>query len=389
MRVLALKVIAFYLPQFHEIEENDKWWGSGFTEWVNVRKSTPLFDGHEQPRLPYEGNYYNLLDDDVKLWQATLAKQYGVYGFCYYHYWFNGKLLLEKPMEQMLANKAIDMPFCICWANEAWTRAWVGGSETLVPQHYGGEKEWEDHFDYLLPFLKDERYITEDGMPLVVIYRPEVIGCLKEMLAHWRYLARQAGLPGLKIAYQQVTADTTPGFSSQAFDYSIEFQPAYAMVFGDANKPWVKKTRFWGVLRSAKRLCHNLFERVTGEDLGRRAIERQGKLQTIDYDSIWDDILSMSPTSSKSLPGCYVGWDNTPRYGIKGMVHVGATPEKFRGYMSRMIRRSKEDYGSEYLFLTAWNEWAEGCIMEPDNIHGYAYLEALKGALEDCGEYPF
>ena len=136
-----MKIIAFYLPQFHEIPENDEWWGKGFTEWVNVKKASPLYDGHEQPRVPLGGNYYNLLDDEVKVWQAQIAKKYGVYGFCYYHYWFNGKMVLEEPMEQMLKNKNIDMPFCICWANEPWTKAWVGKKEVILPQFYGEEKE--------------------------------------------------------------------------------------------------------------------------------------------------------------------------------------------------------------------------------------------------------
>ena len=192
-----MKIITFYLPQFHEIPENNEWWGKGFTEWVNVKKAQPLYEGHEQPRVPLNENYYNLLDPNVQVWQAKIAKEYGVYGFCYYHYWFNGKLLLEKPMENMLKNRDIDIPFCVCWANEPWTRAWVGETKVLIPQLYGEKREWKEHFDYLLPFFKDSRYICDDGKPLVVIYRPEVIECLNEMLDYWNELAIQEGFEGV------------------------------------------------------------------------------------------------------------------------------------------------------------------------------------------------
>ena len=153
-----MKIIAFYLPQFHNIPENDEWWGDGFTEWVNVKAAKPLFEGHQQPKVPLNDNYYNLLDDNVKIWQAKIAKEHGVYGFCYYHYWFSGKMLLEKPMEQMLKNKAVDIPFCISWANETWTKAWVNDEKkVLILQKYGEKDEWKQHFDYLLPFFKDDR----------------------------------------------------------------------------------------------------------------------------------------------------------------------------------------------------------------------------------------
>ena len=171
-----MKIIAFYLPQFHNIPENDEWWGNGFTEWTNVKKAKPIFEGHQQPKVPLNNNYYNLLDDNVKVWQADLAKKYGVYGFCYYHYWFNGKMLLEKPMEQMLENKEVDIPFCISWANEPWTKAWVGDEKKmLIAQEYGQEEEWKEHFMYLLPFFKDERYIKKDGKPFFIFYRPDIV----------------------------------------------------------------------------------------------------------------------------------------------------------------------------------------------------------------------
>ena len=225
-----MKVIAFYLPQFHDIPENDKWWGKGFTEWTNVKKARPLFDGHRQPRTPLNDNYYCLLDDDVKVWQAKIAKEHGIYGFCYYHYWFLGKKLLEKPMEQMLANPKIDIPFCICWANDAWTKAWVGETKTIMEQKYGGEDDWKEHFNYLLSFFKDHRYIKEDNKPLVVIYRPEIIECLNDMLKCWDRLARDVGFDGLVYAYQTSGLNKVPveKRNNKMFKYDIEFEPGYA-----------------------------------------------------------------------------------------------------------------------------------------------------------------
>ena len=154
------KIIAFYLPQFHRIPENDKWWGEGFTEWTNTKSSKPLFKGHDQPKEPLNDNYYNLLDKDTRKWQGELAKKYGIYAFCYYHYWFNGKLLLQKPIEKMLNQNEPNLPFCMCWANEPWSRSWDGREkEVIMPQAYGEKKQWKKHFDYLLPFFKDTRYI--------------------------------------------------------------------------------------------------------------------------------------------------------------------------------------------------------------------------------------
>jgi len=166
-----MKVVALYLPQFHTIPENDTWWGEGFTEWVNIKKAIPLFENHHQPRMPLQDNYYNLADPDVMRWQASIAKEHGVYGFCFYHYWFDGKLLLQKPIENFLENKDIDIHFCISWANEHWTDQWVSEKwNVLIEQRYGERDEWKVHFDYLLPYFKDDRYIKVDEKPVFVIY---------------------------------------------------------------------------------------------------------------------------------------------------------------------------------------------------------------------------
>lgn len=385
-----MKIIAFYLPQFHNIPENDQWWGDGFTEWVNVKKAKPLFEGHKQPRVPFDNNYYDLLDDDVKIWQAKIAKDHGIYGFCYYHYWFNGKLLLEKPVEQMLKNKNIDMPFCLCWANEPWTKAWVNQKEVLIPQFYGGQKEWKQHFDYLYPFFIDDRYIKIDGKPFVVIYRADVITNLNEMLDYWNALAVEHGLPGLSFAYQELTFDLTKNRDDSRFDYDIEYQPGYAL-FDLTTKSTLKQSSFWKTLRSYKRELFNYFEKKKGFDLDRYISHSKASktLELIDYDDVWKQVLKRVPASSKNLPGAFVNWDNTPRKQERGRVFVGASPSKFQEYLKKQIVRARDIYHKDMLFMFAWNEWAEGGYLEPDEEYGYAYLDAVKKALEETNEFPW
>ncbi|KKX43459.1 glycosyl transferase (plasmid) [Lactiplantibacillus plantarum] len=368
------KVIAFYLPQYHNIPENDEWWGNGFTEWTNVKKAKPLYEGHEQPRVPKNNKYYNLLDDDVKIWQAKLAKDNGIYGFCYYHYWFDGHMLLEQPMEQMLTNKAVDIPFCISWANEPWTKAWVGETKTLIPQRYGDKKEWKEHFDYLLPFFQDSRYITDDeGKPIFVIYRPEIVTVLNEMLDYWELLAKQNGLPGISFAYQQLNFDLIDGHDDSRFKYDIEFQPAYSFYNMTKNK--------FSALRHVKRVLADFSEKHFGLDI--RQLGRGTKLSGfnfVSYDAAWENILSAHPINKKAVPGAFVDWDNTPRHGERGRVYKGATPQKFEAYFERLLKKSKEEYSSDFIFIDAWNEWAEGAYLEPDERFGTGFLEAIKTA---------
>ena len=374
-----MRIIAFYLPQFHDIPENDEWWGKGFTEWVNVKKAKPLFEGHAQPRVPLNNNYYNLLDDNIKIWQSEIAQRHGIYGFCYYHYWFNGKLLLEEPMEQMLKNKEITIPFCICWANEQWTKAWVGENKVLIAQKYGDKNEWAEHFYYLLPFLKDERYIFEKGKPLVVIYRPNIIPCLNEMLDYWVELAKKNGLNGITFAYQHLWEDIKKDDSR--FDYDIEFQPIYGL-----REVYKGKHEF---LRKAKNYVSNAFERITGKNIRHIGTGMlTGPRIDLEYDTVWEAVLNEKPESEKSLPGAFVGWDNTPRRGKNGRVFIHDTPDKFRRYLSKQIDRAKTVYHKDMIFMYAWNEWAEGGYLEPDERYGFQYLEAIKDALAENNELP-
>lgn len=381
-----MKVIAFYLPQFHNIPENDEYWGDGFTEWVNVKNAKTLFEGHKQPRVPLNDNYYNLLEDDMKIWQAKIAKEHGVYGFAYYHYWFNGKMLLEKPMEQMLANKKVDIPFCICWANEAWTKSWVGDTKKiLILQSYGREKEWTEHFNYLLPFFKDERYIKEDGKPLVIIYRPHIIDCLEEMIAFWRKLAVESGFSGLVMAAQNIDPDSR-ALLDRVFDRFIEYQPSVAR--NDLSRA---NNRFQ-TLKKIRRKVAREVDKHFGIDLlrvGQSKLSKINHMDRIPYEDAWNAILARKPESDKNYPGAFVRWDNSPRHGDRARIYYGETPEKFEKYMTEQVRRGRDVYHKDKLFIYAWNEWAEGGYLEPDEEYGYAYLDAIKNSLVINQEFPW
>lgn len=359
-----MKIIAFYLPQFHTFPENDSWWGAGFTEWKNVRKALPLFEGHDQPRVPLHHNYYDLTNSGILRRQAELAVKYGIYGFCYYHYWFEGKLLMERPMELMLHDKSVNIPFCISWVNENWTRAWaLKNREILMKQTYGDEKDWEKHFYYLLPFLKDERYIRIEDEPIFIIYRPELVGPLYEMISLWKQLAVKNGLKGIKLIYQQVFFNHQKDKGGELFDYGIEYQPTYVRRQQMKTMPVI--------LRKVRN------EVVTGLHLP----QTRRSTITYGYDDTWRRILRMCPKDDKMIPGAFVDWDNTPRYQKKASLCTGFTIDKFEKYLAMQIKRAKEVYHKDMLFMFAWNEWGEGGYLEPDMRYGYGRLEALEKAL--------
>lgn len=372
-----MRVIAFYLPQFHRTPENDEWWGEGFTEWSNIRSAKPLYEGHYQPRVPKDGRYYDLLDENVMEWQAGLAKKYGVYGFCVYHYWSVQGMLLNRPMENYLGNKNLTLPFCFCWANETWTNQWACVSSrprVLWSQEYGDEAEWKRHFEYLLPFFKDERYIREQGKPLLVIYRPERIPRLGDMLRYLDALAVESGFSGLAFASQQ--REFYMGQQDDGmFTYKIEYQPN----FGEYDSVSPMRHRIDG-------LKDGIIRWVEGHTPF--AVPKVRGLVRMDYDTVWESVLKRMPSDERSVPGAFVDWDNTPRYGGKGKVYDGANPDKFYQYFKRQIIHAKRDYGKDLVFLFAWNEWSEGGYLEPDERWGTGYLEALRRALEETGELP-
>lgn len=373
-----IKVIAFYLPQFHEIPENNRWWGKGFTEWINVKKALPLFEKHNQPRIPYKNNYYDLSEVSTMEWQTKIAKENGIHGFCFYHYWFGGKLLLEKPVENFLKHTEIDFPFCISWANEHWTNQWVSSSNNvLIEQNYGDKEDWKKHFDYLLPFFKDKRYIKKDGKPVIVIYRPELIEKRKEMIEYWQTLARNNGFSGLCVMGQRVDMLlNSPNADHSMIDYFIEYQPGTVFVTNKRNNPLI--VRMKQIKRRYDYFIENHFPSISGSTL----LNKNRKLTVYKYDNIWDSIINLPPISKKSIPCAFVDWDNTPRKGNRGIVVQGANPTDFKKYFSKLVKKTKEEYNKDMLFIFAWNEWAEGGYLEPDEQNKYGYLEAIKEVIE-------
>lgn len=346
------KIIAFYLPQFHSIPENDKWWGRGFTEWTNTKKSKPLFKNHYQPREPLGDRYYSLLDKETQKWQANLAVENGIYGFCYYHYWFNGKMLIEKPMENMLENKDIKIPFCISWANEPWTRNWDGrNKEVLMPQYYGGKKEWREHFNYLLNFFKDDRYILKDNKPIILLYRTNSIENCEKMVEYWDVLAKNQGFNGIYIV------ETLTGHQKESAICNssavAEMEPMHTIRHG---LPLIIQAKRYIIKKLNKKI--DVFDKIS-------------------YELIWKSILNKKrKTNKKTFVGGFVDWDNSARWGRRAMIVDGAKPEKFKKFFEEQYNIAKK-IDSEFIFFNAWNEWAEGTYLEPDKKNKYEYLECI------------
>ena len=368
------KLIAFYLPQFHPIPENDTWWGKGFTDWVNVKKAQPLFEGHRQPREPEDTlGHYDPRQAEVMEKQAALARDHGLYGFCFYHYWFNGKLLLEQPLERFLKQRTPELPFCLCWANEPWTRAWDGRNrDVLMPQDYGERDDWERHFKYLLPAFRDERAIKVDGKPVFLIYRVGAIRRINDMLRTWRELAHEAGLPGLHIVSMLTAFTDSSDIDGIGIDATCEFFPTYAF-----------RPRFRDLFWSGFKMGLHL--RV----LKRYTPFFRDRVIRVDYDFIWKRILATKKRFKIQYRGVFAAWDNSPRKGHKGVIMQNATPQRYGYWLRKQLARVRQDTSQEPLvFVNAWNEWAEGAYLEPDKTFGYGYLDETRQALatDEAGE---
>lgn len=367
---MDMKVIAMYLPQFHTTPDNDKWWGKGYTDWVAARKAKPYYKGHRQPRVPLGENYYDLGDESANVWkwQAELAKEYGIYGFCIYQYWFTGRKVLEKPLEILLRHKEIPLCYSICWANEAWERNWFGNEkEVLIPQEYGEEKEWKAHFEYLLPFFQDERYMKRDNKPVMHIYKAHKIECLKKMKAYWDELAQANGFDGIYLVVGNTAGVIDE--SAEEIDAYYNFEPNH--VWGQRRNKAFVKLLWW------KKGLLNWLGRITGRQYftGRRSLRR-----------VYHLILSEKYHTKKRV---YLGicpeYDDTPRRQEQGVVYDDASPKLFGKVFYRLLKKSIE-LGSDAVYVNAWNEWGETAVLEPSEYRGYAYLEQIRGALERCGK---
>ena len=367
-----------YLPQFHSFPENDEWWGRGYTEWVAVRRGRPLYKGHIQPRVPENNQYYDLDSQAVETFvrQAQLAKEYGIYGFSIYQYYFKGRKLMEKPLEALLAHPEIDIKYNLCWANESWTRTWYGlESQVLMEQSYGDEKDWREHFDYLLRFFKDERYIKVSNKPVYQIYKTFDIPCFKEMAECFNKWAVEEGFDGIFF----ISAMTAAGYEQRSECRSeingyYYFEPGYSLKYG------ISKAR---MLKYNVSVALNSF-------LNRLRKEENRKLERfIDADWIYEAVTKRE-YGEHEYPGLIPDWDNTPRRSFKGLVYKGTSPEKFEKALKILISKvnksanEKTDKTCEddFIYINAWNEWGEGAYLEPDEYRGYAYLEAVKRACE-------
>ena len=349
---LKPKLIAFFLTQFHPTAENDRWWGKGFTEWTNVTKTIPLFDGHYQPHLPTDLGFYDLRLRETRHEQIRLARDYGIDGFCYHYYWFSGTRLLNEPLDAMLADPDSDMPFCLCWANENWTRRWDAAEhEVLIAQQYlpGDDLEF---IRSLIPFFRDPRYITLHGKPFLIVYRPQHLPNAKQSVKVWREHCRQVGIGEIHVA-----AALTHGnedYLQFGCDSGVEFPPHnHRTVPVNEHVEW--HAPFAGTLLEYRTVAQSYLEREYPERTVFRTV--------------------------------FPSWDNTARTGSRALIVADGTPSNYQNWLAESIVRTMKRFSGResFVFINAWNEWAEGCHLEPDRRYQRGFLEATLRAKK--GEY--
>jgi glycosyltransferase involved in cell wall biosynthesis len=343
------KLIAFYLPQYHPIPENDAWWGPGFTEWNNVVTRSPLFAGHDQPRIPGELGFYDLRLPETRRAQAELASEYGIHAFCYYHYWFGGRRLLERPFEEVLATGEPELPFCLCWANEPWSRRWNGRNEDVLQEQTYSPDDDVAHVRALLRAFADPRYLRVEDKPLFLVYQARDLPDPRATVDRWRTEADRAGLPGLYLMTVETGWDAGWDAGEVGFDAKVLFQPQFSLL---AKTP-------------------------------RREIGGVETLEVHDYADAWPRLANPPEVPYLRYESVFPMWDNSARRGPEAVVVHDSSPEQFEAWLGVAIERAvQRDAPEPFVFVNAWNEWAEGCHLEPDARHGRAYLEATRRALD-------
>lgn len=362
---ILIKAVAFNLPQFHPIPENDQWWGKGFTDWINVVRGKPQFKGHYQPHLPADLGFYDLRVEESREAQAELAREYGIHGFCYYHYWFNGHRLLERPVDELIRTGRPDIPFCLCWANENWTRRWDGmENEILIQQVYSASDD-EAHIRHLIPIFDDPRYIKVDDKPVFLVYRANWLPDPLRTTEIWRREAERAGLPGLFLARVESLPELTGDPRPLGFDSALEFQPRWQLLDG---------------LRIYRRQWWHRQRLGTGEAGFIRS-------RVYEYDRFVQAAMAMPPPTYPMIRGVCVGFDNTARRRDGGVILKDSTPESYARWLSSVVRTNgslklHKAPEEQFIFINAWNEWAEGNHLEPCQKWHRAYLEATRDALK-------
>lgn len=361
------RLIAFYLPQYHPIPENDRWWGEGFTEWTNVERSTPRFPGHHQPHKPGELGRYDLRDPAVRERQAELARAHGIHGFCYYHYWFGGKLLLERPLEEVSRSGRPDLPFCLCWANENWTRAWDGRDREILMRQEYSPADHRAHFEWLCEKFADPRYITVDGRPLFLVYRIEKIPDCAAVISEWRRMALDRGFPGIYLCgvrnmqYPYTWEET----AALGIDALVDFQP---------NPADVRASHRAGIGGVTRRIA---------EAATRALLPSRRGVFVYDYRTVVDWMIRRPPLQGNVHPCVFPSWDNSPRRRTNVTVIQNDDPSLYGRWLSHAIGAAMLKPRDERLvFVNAWNEWGEGCHLEPDMRFGRRFLEETRSSVE-------
>lgn len=366
------RVVALYLPQFHPIPENDEWWGRGFTEWTNVAKARPLFRGHQQPRVPRDLGFYDLRVPETRQAQADLARRAGVEAFCYWHYWFAGRRLLERPFAEVLQSGQPDFPFCLAWANQTWTGIWHGAEDrVLVEQTYPGEADHRAHFELLSRAFHDPRYLRVDGKPLFAVLKPRELPDARRSTDLWRELAVRSGLPGL---YLVALGNGEPAYDVRALGFDAHSNANTTRIHWYVHEPGFRAAVDRG--RAGSLRDRYLVAKYAAKLRLHAALGWPRKVYH--YRDALDFFVAREEYGVPSHPTLIPDWDHSPRCGGEGIILQGSTPELFRRHVREALAAvAREPAGSRLLFVKSWNEWAEGNYLEPDLKWGDAYLRVL------------